>query len=290
MIGYADDNFLLSPTLDGLQDMLNTCEDYAKEHNLVFSTDPCPKKSKTKCLAYLNKERDLRKLKLCGNSLPWVDSCKHLGNKFQNKMDGMKQDLLEKRARYIGRNIELNQEFSFAHPKTKIHVNNIYNYHFTGSPLWNLFSREAEMLENPYNLSVKCMFDIPRESHRYLIEELTERPHLKSTLIKRFLSFTEQIMNSSKVALKCLYNILKYDTQSVTGFNLRKIMLLLEKTSIDELKPSDANEAKYFPVPDSENWKIDLINEITDIKFGIMSLNDFPHDELDEILKQICIR
>ena len=110
------------------------------------------------------------------------------------------------------------------------------------------------------------MFDIPRESHLYLIEELTERPHLKSTLIKRFLSCTEQIMNSSKVALKCLFNILKYDTQSVTGFNLRKIMLLLEKTSIDELKPSDANEAKYFPVPNSEKWKIDLINEITDIK------------------------
>ena len=133
------------------------------------------------------------------------------------------------------------------------------------------------------------MFDIPRESHRYLIEELTERPHLKSTLIKMFLSFTEQIMNSSKVALKCLYNILKYDTQSVTGFNLRKIMLLLEKTSIDELKPSDANEIKYFPVPDSESWKIDIINEITDIKFGIKSLHDFPHEELDAILNNLCI-
>ena len=48
MIGYADDNFLLYPTLDGLQEMLKTCEDYAKEHNLYFSTDPNPKKSKTK--------------------------------------------------------------------------------------------------------------------------------------------------------------------------------------------------------------------------------------------------
>ena len=66
-------------------------------------------------------------------------------------------------------------------------------------------------------------------------------------------------------------------------------MLLLEKRSIDELKPSDANEVKYFPVPDSERWKIDTINEITDIKFGIMSLQDFPHDELDDILNNLCI-
>ena len=30
ILGYADDNVLLSPTLDGLQNMLNICEQYAK--------------------------------------------------------------------------------------------------------------------------------------------------------------------------------------------------------------------------------------------------------------------
>ena len=29
---YSDDNLLLSPSLEGLQEMLNTCSDYAKEH------------------------------------------------------------------------------------------------------------------------------------------------------------------------------------------------------------------------------------------------------------------
>ena len=38
IVGYADDNFLISPTLDGLQEMLDTCEQYANEHNLTFST------------------------------------------------------------------------------------------------------------------------------------------------------------------------------------------------------------------------------------------------------------
>ena len=92
--------------------MLQTCEEYAKEHNLVFSTDPDPKKSKTKCIAYLKTQRNLRKLKLCENDLPWWDSCKHLGNKLMNTMDGMKKDILEKRA-------------------TKCPVNYIYNYHFS---------------------------------------------------------------------------------------------------------------------------------------------------------------
>ena len=56
ILGYADDNFLLSPTLDGLREMLNTCADYAFEHNLTFSTNENPKKSKTKFIAFLHKK------------------------------------------------------------------------------------------------------------------------------------------------------------------------------------------------------------------------------------------
>ena len=73
MIGYADDNFLLSPTMEGLQDMINTCQEYAEEHHLKFSTNPKPEKSKTKCMAFLLKDRELRKLKLGEHELPWWD-------------------------------------------------------------------------------------------------------------------------------------------------------------------------------------------------------------------------
>ena len=55
------------------------------------------------------------------------------------------------------------------------------------------------------------------------------------------------------------------------------------------MNKSDANELKYFPIPDSERWKIDTINEITDIKFGVQALHDFPHEELDDILNYLCI-
>ena len=59
ILGYAGDNFLLSPTIDELQEMMNTCADYAFEHNLTFSTNENPKKSKTKCIAFLHKKRSI---------------------------------------------------------------------------------------------------------------------------------------------------------------------------------------------------------------------------------------
>ena len=64
IVGYADDNFLMSPTLDGLQEMLDTCEEYANENNLTFSTNDNLNKSKTKCMAFLKKKRTLKNMTL----------------------------------------------------------------------------------------------------------------------------------------------------------------------------------------------------------------------------------
>lgn len=102
ILGYADDLFLMSPTLDGLQEMLKVCETYAETHNLKFSTNENPFKSKTKCMAYLFKERKLRDMVLCGNKLPWADKGKHLGMRIDAKVNNLlAKDIMGKRAQYI---------------------------------------------------------------------------------------------------------------------------------------------------------------------------------------------
>ena len=182
--GYSDDNLLLAPSLEALQEMLKTCEEYAASHNLKFSTDPNPRKSKTRCLPFLKKERIIeRQMMLCGNLLPWENSGKHIGNKIVTEKDIMHQDVKEKRATYIGKNNEICQEFYFAHPSTKFRINSIWNSHFSGSVLWNLFSPESEQVYATYNQSVKIMFDLPRSTHRYFINIL------KKLYSRRFLLY-----------------------------------------------------------------------------------------------------
>ena len=73
--------------------MLDTCEEYANEHNLTFRTNDIPNKSKTKCMAFLKKKRTLKNMTLCGKKLPWVESAKHLGNTIVNNIDGMSRDI-----------------------------------------------------------------------------------------------------------------------------------------------------------------------------------------------------
>ena len=79
---YADDLILLAPARTAAVMMLECCERYAKEHNLQFSTDPVPEKSKSKCIYFCGKLARLVKphpLTLLGKQLPWVASADHLG-------------------------------------------------------------------------------------------------------------------------------------------------------------------------------------------------------------------
>ena len=200
----------------------------------------------------------------------------------------MAQDIKVKRARFISKNNELNQEFWFSHPSTKLKVNLIYNFHFTGSVLWDLFSKEAIMLENSWNTSIRIMFDLPLQTHRYFIEPISRVTHLKFVLIDRFLRFIEQIEKSRKTILKHILNYVKHDVQSTTGSNLRYILLLVGKTTIEEITTHDIKELRYHGISFEDNWKVDFIHEIIEIKNNQLEVNEFSKEELNDILEYLC--
>ena len=288
LLGYSDDNICLAPSLNALQDMLETCESYAMEHNLRFSTDINPVKCKTKTMAFLKKLRPLPNLNLCGNPLPWTEKCKHLGITLANKIDGCQADMEVKNAMYVQKNIDINQEFYFAHPDTKLSINNIYNSHFSGSPLWDLFSQGAHTIESTYNRSVKIMMGLPYQTHRSLIEPLTGQKHIRKVLLSRFLGFMDKITKSGKKRLNMLMETCKKDVRSVTGSNYRNIMLLLGKTSVSDVRREDVDSIEYFKLEPDESWKVDSIKELIEVKQGKVEVPGFDKDELDTILDYLC--
>ena len=202
IVGYADDLLLMAPSIDSLQYMVESCEEYGTSHNLTFSTHSDIKKSKTKCMSFIKKKRLLRHIKLNGKKLPWVESSKHLGIKVGNMSNGLAQDLMEKRAHYVNKVNELNQEYHYADSSTKIKINNIFNTSFYGSQLWDLFSNEAERLEKSWNISQRIMLDIPRNKHRYFLEPLSGTQHIHFSLYRRFIKFINNIRNSEKSTMR----------------------------------------------------------------------------------------
>ena len=72
---YADDLLCLAPNRTVLQRMVTVCEEYGSTHNMVFSTDPVPAKSKTKCMLICGKNKVAKypdPVILDGQCLLWV--------------------------------------------------------------------------------------------------------------------------------------------------------------------------------------------------------------------------
>ena len=88
--------------------MLMICEEYANKHNLEFSTDPIPAKSKTKCLYMCGKMANVSypaELFLKGRALPWVETASHLGHELHQSCN-MEFDAKVKRAKFIDTSVD----------------------------------------------------------------------------------------------------------------------------------------------------------------------------------------
>ena len=289
ILGYADDLFLMSPTLDGLQEMLKICETYAETHNLKFSTNENPTKSKTKCMAYLFKERRLRDMVLCGNKLPWVEKGKHLGMRIDAQVNNLlTKDITEKRARYIQSCNELVQEFSYTSSRTKAYINRVFNSHAYGAVLWNLHGNEANKLYNTWSSSIRKIFKLDRTTHRYLIEPISKMEHLKCAIQKRFITFTDKLRTSPKMVVRIINQIVSKDCRSTTGENIRRISLSCSTDPVKGPTHDDISEKGFEAVPAGEEWRIPLINELIDMRDGVLDANMWTHKEIEATLTYLC--
>ena len=144
------------------------------------------------------------------------------------------------------------------------------------------------MLEKSWNTSVRIMYDLPLQTHKYLIEPISETRHLKFVLIDRFVGFLQQIEKSQKHIPKQLLTFIKHDVKSTTGSNLRNILLLTNKHKIEEITRDDIQKLEYAPIDEKDKWKVGYIKEITDVKFNKLRVENFSTEELDDILEYLC--
>ena len=81
---------------------------------------------------------------------------------------------------------------------------------------------------------------------------------------------------------------IKFDVRSTTGSNLRNIMLATGKSSVEKLEISDFKSIQYHPIAKEDSWRPEMILELTDIKFDILEVEGFSHEELEDILSYAC--
>ena len=99
----------------------------------------------------------------------------------------------------------------------------------------------------------------------YLIEPLTGLPHVRRILVNRFLSsFVRIVRKSSMIAISQLLDTILSDVRFTTGSNMRTIMLMAEKNTIEELEMGGV-DIKNHDILESEVWRVHFIREIVDL-------------------------
>ena len=154
---YADDLLCMAPTRSMLQKMVSVCEQYGKTHNMVFSTDPVPSKSKTKSMLVCGKDRVIQypdPIKLGERDLPWVESALHLGHTLHQN-GKMHQDAKIRRAIFIDRSVEVRDQLYYADAAEVLRAQTVYCCDGYGAMLWSLASEPAQQYFRAWNTSVK---------------------------------------------------------------------------------------------------------------------------------------
>ena len=166
---------------------------------------------------------------------------------------------------------------------------NVFTTSFYGSNLYSLFSNECNRLYSSWNIAIRDCFNVHRQTHRYLIEDISDSMHPMVFLSSRFVKFDKSLATCSKPAIRLLGNIKRNDCRTVLGDNLSKIAKKCEIVNINELSSAIVKSTmKYFPTPECETWRSEVVNDMLSIKAESYFIDNFDHSDINDILYTAC--
>ena len=267
-VAFADDLTLLATNRTMLQKMITICEQYGAEHNLVFSTDPDPKKSKTKCVLFNGQKKASYPpaVTLDDKELPWVDKADHLGHIVQQDLS-MESDASKARGSFMSRASDMRDHLFFAHPEQRIQAIQLYCCDGYGSMLWELKSRYSDSYFKAWNIQARLAWNVPRDTHRNLIEHYfcAGYKSLRRQILSRYHTFLENLARSPSKEVRFLSSLLKKDSRSVTGRNLK---FLNDECKTDNILKHPNSEIKDMlrTENDCEGWRTSLLTTLLEAR------------------------
>ena len=107
--------------------------------------------------------------------------------------------------------------------------------------------------------------------------------------MKKYIGFIKRVRESPKYVLRQLYHLASRDVRTVTGSNLRNILMLTNTLQVDDLDQSMVDNIKYHELDENEMWRIGLLKELVNIKHGELNLLEgLSNDDLEAILNFSC--
>ena len=290
---YADDLCLMAMNRDMLQKMVKVCENYGLQHNLVFSTDPNPSKSKTKCVLFSGNNCKSHPVPviLDEKPLPWVDRVEHLGHILQSN-GSMEADACRARASFNRRADDIRDNLFFAHPKQVVQGIQLYCCDGYGAMLYDLRSEYSEKYFKAWNVQIRNAWRVSEQTHTYLVENYfaAGQSSLRVQTFSKYSKFVQKLLQSPSKEIRFLSKVLKSDTRSTLGKNIWFLNNLTNVNIILTNKYQMRSAIPKNPIPENDQWRVRLLNVLLDARksknYEDLNLNK---EQLDSMIQSLCI-
>ncbi len=150
---------------------------------------------------------------------------------------------------------------------SQIYVYYMKNIGLHGANLWDLTSREAQMIFGSWRTGHKLAWQVDRNCHNYLVQE-TLAPGLMSLearLLLNFVGFFKSILNSPNKEVRVAARLASRDVRTSVGKNLARI------EQLTNLNPWLANksllqerlvQALAVEIPAADAWRPALLHKL----------------------------
>ena len=65
-------------------------------------------------------------------------------------------------------------------------------------------------------------------------------------------------------------------------------MLCSGKASVDDVNISDIPAIRYHPLSEEEGWKVVLVKDLNNMKYGKLEVENLSTEEMDEMVSFVC--
>ena len=276
-VAYADDLTLLSPTREGLQQMIATCERYGEEYGMSFNA------KKSMCMLFSRKKKTPAPLSLNGNVLLWVDKVKYLGNYISYDLRD-NSEIRMKKGDLIG---QVNCVIGNLHSMSPEIIMTVFNRkccHFYGSTAWLFDASTLDTFEKTWNRCVRRLLGLPNTTHSRFLPHLAKSCCPKDKICRMFVRMFVTMGKSNNTILRRLADHSLHNPSSVTGSNRRYVERLYGVTV-------DYNTPVSLKLSSCKCSAIDFsaIQAIKDLKDGCCDAIFNSQETVYELLYFICI-
>ena len=157
-LSWADDLVVIAPSAHALSQMMEICDEFAKDHLIIFNT------KKTKCMLINSHRTPIWRtpvVKLSGKRLDFVDEFKYLGHIISSDLSDNK-DIQNQNKKLCARGNFVIRKFKMCSNDIKCLLFKTFCYSIYGAALWSTFSAVVmNRLRVNYNNILRRLLNIP---------------------------------------------------------------------------------------------------------------------------------